>query len=126
MSFFDIEKLIGSPMQTPIDLKSGDEYYHMSNNDVYADDELSDIDENSYDSIEYCDPDDACEQQPQEYYYQSIQLEEKFQQQQKEIQQQQDEQYKKIIERLRFMSLNEQQIMLYHGDSNHCIIQMES
>lgn len=131
MSFFDIEKHIGSPMQIPVDLNSGKEYYCAADDEMS---EMSEIDDNdvSDNSIEYCDPDDDYEQQPtQEYYYQptQFQLEEQYKQKQKEIQQQQEEQYKKFIESLRFMSLNEQQIMLYQsnsqGDSNHCVIQME-
>ena len=139
MSYVDIEKIIGSPMQIPVDLNSGKEYYCV------ADDEMSDSDDNdnidmSDNSIEYYnpDPDDDCyyNQQTQEYYYQQLEKQHKQRQQeikqQQEIiqkQQQQEEQYKKFIESLRFMSLNEQQIMLYQsnsqGDSNHCVIQME-
>ena len=137
MSFTDIEKLIGSPMQIPVDLNSGDEYYQRFKHDDNADDEMSEIDENDNDdndmsdnSIEYCDPDGGYEQQAsQEYYYQptQFQLEEQYKQKQKEIQkkQQQEEQYKKFIESLKFMSINEQQIMLYQENSNHCVIQME-
>lgn len=107
MSFLDIEKLIGSPMQIPLDLNSGYEYYQTIKNDNYADDEMSDIDEMSDNSIEYFDPDDD------------------YQHKQKQFQQQKDEEYNNLINSLRFMSLNEQQIMLYQKDSNHCIIQME-
>lgn len=139
MSFMDIEKIIGSPMQIPLDLNSGEEYYQTIKNDNYADDEMSEIDNNddidmSDNSIEYYnpDPDDDCyyNQQTQEYYYQ--QLEKQHKQRQQEIKQQQEiiqkqqqeEQYKKFIESLRFMSLNEHHRMVYQ-DSNHCVIQME-
>ena len=140
MSFPDIEKLIGSPMQIPVDMNSGNEYYQPVKNDGYADDEMSEIDNNddndndnemSDNSIEYSDLyDDYVQQASQDYYYQQptqYQLEEQYKQKQNEIQkkQQQEEQYKKFIESLQFMSLNEQQIMLYQGNSEHCIIQME-
>jgi len=126
MSFYDIEKQIGSPMQIPIDLNSGNEYYYC------ADDEMSEIDDNdtSDNSIEYCEPDDDEQltlQLEQEYRQKQIEIKQhQHQQQQYQQQQQQEQLYKKFIESLQFMSLNEQQIMLYQGHSNDCIIQMES
>lgn len=96
MSSPDIEKLIGLPMQITLDSNSEDEYYTFN--------EISDNDEISDRSIEYCEPDD-------------------YEHKQKEIQQ--HEVFNNLIDSLQFMSLNEQQIMLYHGDTNQCIIQME-
>ena len=134
MSFFDIEKQIGSPMQIPIDLNSGNEYYFSPKHYDYADDQMSDIEiDNDYDndkmsdnSMDYCEPDNDDEQQYKQQQYKQQQIEEQYKQKQIEIQQQQEEQYKKFIESLQFMSLNEQQIMLYQVQPNHCIIQMES
>jgi hypothetical protein len=110
-NYNDIESNIGSPMQYPINFSTGDEYYLQTNkNDECADDEMSD------NSIEYCECDDNDNHQQYQQYQQ--------------IQQQQQINY--FIENLKFMSLNENKIILYQPSQpsqppqDHCIIQMES
>jgi len=126
----DIEKLIGTPMQYPINFSTGDEYYQPNKSDEYADDEMSEIDEMSDNSIEYCECDDDCDddnyqmQENQQSHQQTTYQQTKYQQEQYK-QKIQEQQYKQFIESLQFMSLNEQQIMLYQGYSDHCVIQME-
>lgn len=101
-NYNDIESNIGSPMQYPINFSTGDEYYLKTNkNDECADDEMSD------NSIEYCECDDDDNQQYQQY----------------------QQQINYFIENLKFMSLNENKIILYQPSQpsqDHCIIQMES
>ena len=109
MTSLDIEQLIGSPIQIPFDLKSGMEYYQPINPDNYADDEMSD------NSIEYCELEDEIEQE--------------IEQEIEEIKQQiEEENYKQFIDNLRFISINEQQIIVfqeYTYPPDHCVIQME-
>jgi hypothetical protein len=129
MSSIDIEALIGSPMQYPIDFSTGDEYYERMN-DEHADDEMSDDDN----SIEYCeDSDDVydIDKQIQDSIQDSIQelIEELNIEQNQE--QNQEQNFNKFIDNLKFMSLNEQKIILYqpyqqyHSSGDHSIIQME-
>jgi len=133
-NYNEIESNIGSPMQYPINFNTGDEYYlQINKNDEYADDEMSD------NSIEYCecDDDDNDNDQHQQQQYQQQQYQQQ-QQQQQQYQQQYQQQINYFIENLKFMSLNENKIILYQPSQtsqpsqpsqlpqDHCIIQMES
>jgi hypothetical protein len=117
MASFDIEQLIGSPIQIPFDLKSGMEYYQPINPDNYADDEMSD------NSIEYCELEEEIEEEIEQ------EIEEEIEQEIEVIKQQiEEENYKQFIDNLRFISINEQKIIVYQEYTyppDHCVIQME-
>ena len=86
MSSYDIEALIGSPMQYPIDMQSGQEYYMESPTSINEDEEDAD-NEMSENSIEYSE--------------------------EMEIEEQQNEQYDLMIENINKLKIYENQIVKY-------------